>query len=61
MRCTPRTPGAGAKALSPAAQGIPYQPRPTFHDAPPAEREHLREQIRHLKEWLEAVEADLEG
>jgi hypothetical protein len=39
---------------------MPYQPRPTFHDAPPAEREHLREQIRRLKEWLGAVEADLE-
>jgi hypothetical protein len=39
---------------------MPYQPRPTFHDAPMPEREHLREQIRRLKEWLEAVEADLE-
>lgn len=40
---------------------MPYQPRPTFHDATPAEREHLREQIRHLKEWLGAVEAELDA
>lgn len=38
----------------------PHQPRPTFYDATPAEREHLREQIRRLVEWLGAVEAELE-
>jgi hypothetical protein len=40
---------------------IPYQPRPTFHNAPTAERAHLLEQIRHLKGWLGAIEADLEA